>query len=199
MIGGGFISEGGYGCAYYPEITKSGKDSNNKNFLTKIQANDIYAENEINIGKRIFKKLKKNEIDKHFAPVISSSSINVHELSMSEKDKCTHIKKTDSNDFLLMRIKYISGLALDKYFIQQYNSSSVLRTYIYGFKHLLSSLKYLEECNIVHGPITVKKNIFDEIIYGKEPRAADCKFCGKLISNNKKVFYYHEVLMHYNL
>ena len=51
MIGGGFISEGGYGCAYHPEITKAGKDSNNLNFLTKLVANDNIAENEIKIGK----------------------------------------------------------------------------------------------------------------------------------------------------
>ena len=60
-------------------------------------------------------------------------------------------------------------------------------------------LRANEECNIAHGPITVKKNIFDEFTYGKDPRAADCKFCGKLMLSNKKVFYYHEVLMHYNL
>ena len=92
-------------------------------------------------------------LDKHFAPVISSSSIDIHELTMSEKHKCTHIKKADTNDFLLMKIKYIDGLSLDKYFIQQSNSASVLRTYIYSFKHMLISLKHLIYCNIVHNDI----------------------------------------------
>ena len=60
-------------------------------------------------------------------------------------------------------------------------------------------LRANDECNIAHGPITVKKDVFDVVAYGKDPRAADCKFCGNLISNNKKVFYYHEELMYYTL
>ena len=60
-------------------------------------------------------------------------------------------------------------------------------------------LRANDDCNIAHGPITVMKNVFDSISYSKDPRAADCKFCGNLILNNKKVFYYHEELMHYNL
>lgn len=162
MIGGGFVSEGGFGCAYHPEITKTGKDSNNKNFLTKVLVNDESAKNEIKIGKMIFKKLEKENIDKHFAPVITSSSINVHELSMKEKHKCTHIKKAETTDFLLLKIKYVSGLSLDKYFVQESNSSSILRTYIYSFKHLLRSLKYLEECGIVHNDIKNANMLYNE-------------------------------------
>jgi serine/threonine protein kinase len=161
MIGGGFISEGGYGCAYHPEITKAGKDSNNLIFLTKITANDTNAENEINIGKKIFKKIKKDDINRHFAPVISSSAINIHELKIAEKHKCTHIKKSDTNDFLLMKIKYVPGLSLDKYFIQESNSSSVLRTYIYSFKHLLNGLKLLEYSGIVHNDIKNANMIYN--------------------------------------
>ena len=101
MIGGGFISEGGYGCAYHPEITKTGKDSNNLNFLTKLVANDNIAENEIKIGKKIFKNISKDDINNHFAPIISSSSINVHELKMEEKDKCSHIKKSETTPTLV--------------------------------------------------------------------------------------------------
>ena len=30
MDGGGFLSQGGYGCVFYPEVTCSGKDTTNK-------------------------------------------------------------------------------------------------------------------------------------------------------------------------
>ena len=60
-------------------------------------------------------------------------------------------------------------------------------------------LRANQECNIAHGPITVKRDVFDIISYGKDRRGADCKFCGSLISNNKKVFYYHKELMQYNI
>ena len=48
--GGGFLAQGGYGCVYYPEVNCQGKDTNNKNFLSKIVQRDFSADNEINIG-----------------------------------------------------------------------------------------------------------------------------------------------------
>ena len=56
-----------------------------------------------------------------------------------------------------------------------------------------------KECNIAHGPITIKKEISESIKYTFDSRAADCKFAGKLMENNYKVFYYDHILMNYNL
>lgn len=60
-------------------------------------------------------------------------------------------------------------------------------------------LKANEGCKIAHGPITIKSNIIKNIKYEFDRRAADCKFCGKLMKENYKVFYYDTELMHYNL
>tara|TARA_R110000824_G_scaffold294113_1_gene482432 strand:- start:22784 stop:23437 length:654 start_codon:yes stop_codon:yes gene_type:complete len=60
-------------------------------------------------------------------------------------------------------------------------------------------LKANEGCKIAHGPITIKPNISKKIKYDFDRRAADCKFCGKLMKENYKVFYYDAELMHYNL
>ena len=35
MDGGGFLTQGGYGCVYHPEVTCKGKDTQNTNFLSK--------------------------------------------------------------------------------------------------------------------------------------------------------------------
>ena len=61
MEGGGFVSEGGYGCTYYPEISCSGKETTNKNFLSKIQLNDDSAKNEIKISKLLKNALSSGE------------------------------------------------------------------------------------------------------------------------------------------
>ena len=45
--GGGFLAQGGYGCVYYPEVNCQGKDTNNKNFLSKIVQRDFSADNEL--------------------------------------------------------------------------------------------------------------------------------------------------------
>ena len=60
-------------------------------------------------------------------------------------------------------------------------------------------LRANEECNIAHGPITIKKEISESIKYTFDSRAADCKFAGKLMENNYKVFYYDDILINYNL
>lgn len=191
MIGGGFISEGGYGCTFHPEITPIGKDGTDKLFLTKIQVNDDSAKNEIYIGKKIFKKIDKEQIERHFAPVISTSSININQLDIVDKDKCTHIKKAQTDDFLLMRIKYVPGLSLDKHFIEQSNSASILRVYIYSFKHLLNSLKYLNECNIVHNDIKNSNIIYN--INTNEPVLIDFGLSiqiDEVTNSNIKDFFY---------
>ena len=56
--GGAFLSEGGFGCVFYPEINCKGKDTNNKQYISKIVEKDYYSENEIKIGTIIQKKLQ---------------------------------------------------------------------------------------------------------------------------------------------
>ena len=55
------------------------------------------------------------------------------------------------------------------------------------------------ECNIAHGPITIKKEISEKVKYQYDRRAADCKFAGELMKKEYNVFYYDEILMNYNL
>ena len=50
-------------------------------------------------------------------------------------------------------------------------------------------LKANEGCKIAHGPITIKPNISKKIKYDFDRRAADCKFCGKLMKENYKVYH----------
>tara|TARA_B100001063_G_scaffold108365_1_gene101044 strand:+ start:2559 stop:3719 length:1161 start_codon:yes stop_codon:yes gene_type:complete len=162
MEGGGFVSEGGYGCTYYPEISCSGKETSNKNFLSKIQLNDDSAKNEIKISKLLKKALNPNELNEHFAPVISSCQIDLNELEIDEMDKCSHIKKAEGSDFILMKIKYIDGRLLDKFFIEESNSTFILRIFIHSFKHLLKSIQLLNKAKIVHNDLKNSNILFDE-------------------------------------
>ena len=79
MIGGDKIGEGSYGCIYHPALNKDGSESENKKFVSKIQKDNKYANNEIKIGELVSK------IDgyiNHFAPIL-----------MKEKMKITKVKK----------------------------------------------------------------------------------------------------------
>lgn len=50
------LSQGGFGCIYFPSIECNGKSSTSKKYVTKLQKQDFNADNEINIGK-IIKKI----------------------------------------------------------------------------------------------------------------------------------------------
>ena len=107
MDGGGFLAQGGYGCVFYPEVNCQGKDTNNKNFLSKIVQKDFSAENEIRIGKLLSTKLKmwvENPLQNHFAPVLSSCNVDVSKFAMDEHEKCTLFEKKQTADFVLMKI-----------------------------------------------------------------------------------------------
>ena len=45
------LSQGGYGCVYYPGISCTGETSNDKKYISKLQANEIWTRREISIGK----------------------------------------------------------------------------------------------------------------------------------------------------
>jgi glycosyltransferase involved in cell wall biosynthesis len=60
-------------------------------------------------------------------------------------------------------------------------------------------LRANQECNIAHGPITIKKYISENVKYHYDRRSADCKFAGELMKKEYNVFYYDEILMNYNL
>ena len=114
MDGGGFLAQGGYGCVFYPEVNCQGKDTNNKNFLSKIVQKDFSAENEIRIGKLLNTKLKmwvENPLQNHFAPVLSSCNVDISKFTMDEHEKCTLFDKKQSANFVLMKIRYIDNIS----------------------------------------------------------------------------------------
>ena len=72
MIGGDKIGEGAYGCVYHPALNKDGSDSEDTKYVSKIQKNNRYAENEKKIGDIVSK------IDgyiNHFAPILVKSNL----------------------------------------------------------------------------------------------------------------------------
>ena len=90
--GGKLISEGGYGCVYYPHLDCSLKESttNKDEYISKVQRYNDAAKNEINIG-NIVKTIKNYK--NFFAPIIDSSistcndcSRNVMNSTLSTED-----------------------------------------------------------------------------------------------------------------
>ena len=116
MAGGKLLSEGGYGCVFHPEVDCEGKDTQNKEFVTKIQQKDFSAENEILIG-NILKKKYENRKDKplinNFAPVISTCPIQLSKLKIKDKQNCKVFKNLQTTDLIMLKIRYIESLDFD--------------------------------------------------------------------------------------
>lgn len=162
--GGGFLAQGGYGCVYYPEVNCQGKDTNNKNFLSKIVQRDFSADNEINIGKLITTKLKmwvENPLQNHFAPVLSSCKVDISKFTMDEHEKCTLFEKEQNSDFVLMKIRYIDNKELDSFITENTNSSLIMLLFTSSYSHLLKSLTLLEKIKVCHFDIKAQNIVYD--------------------------------------
>ena len=57
MKGGKLLSEGGYGCVFFPSINCDGSSMKTKKYVSKIQKFDKSAKNEIKIGKPTLRNL----------------------------------------------------------------------------------------------------------------------------------------------
>ena len=71
FIGGKKLAEGGYGCVFHPEINCRGLETENMQYVSKIQQKDFSAENEIKIGEIIkqgVKNMPGNPLINNFAP-----------------------------------------------------------------------------------------------------------------------------------
>jgi len=164
MIGGKLLSEGGYGCVFHPEVKCDGKESNDREYVTKIQQKDFSAENEIKIGNILRDKYKdRNDqpLLNNFAPVISSCPIKMSKLKVSDKKECKVFKNIDTTNMIMLKIRYIESKDFDTYIIENKNSSVIFLTLISAYNYLLKSLALIQNANIVHFDIKGQNIVFD--------------------------------------
>lgn len=162
--GGAFLSEGGFGCVFYPEINCKGKDTNNKQYISKIVEKDYYSENEIKIGTIIQKKLQnliENPLKNHFAPVISSCDVDIKKFDIEDKDECGIFKGKTASQFALLKIRYIDNKTLDTFITKNTNSALIMQIFISSYSHLLKSITFLQKINICHFDIKSENIVFD--------------------------------------
>ena len=70
------LSQGSFGCVYYPSLNCQGKSEVSKEYLSKLQKKDFNSENEKNIGKKIIANIPNYK--KHFVPILSCHSKWIH-------------------------------------------------------------------------------------------------------------------------
>lgn len=148
MIGGDKIGEGAYGCIYHPALNKDGSDSEDTKYVSKIQKNNRYAENEKKLGDIVSK------IDgyiNHFAPILVKSNLKTTKIKKDVIKKCAVLKEGKKNDSLIiMKMEYINGDDFIEYLIKNKGSLHIIKNLISSYTHLLTSIKLLTDSKIVH-------------------------------------------------
>lgn len=159
MKGGKLLSEGGYGCVFFPSINCNGKSMKKKKYVSKIQKFDKSAKNEIKIGKKI-KEIKTYNL--FFVPILKYCKVDVGSIEDKDINKCTILKKNPTKKYVVMKIKYIEGSTFLDYIIKNKNNSQILRNIINSYNHLLLCLEKLVSRNIIHYDLKSENIMFNE-------------------------------------
>ena len=148
MIGGDKIGEGSYGCIYHPAINKDGSETDNKKYVSKIQKNNKYANNEKTMGELI---TKIDGYINHFAPVVKKELLKTTKIKKDFFKECSALKDSNKNDSLIiMKMEYINGDDFIEYLINNKGSIDIVKNLISSYTHLLTSIKLLTDAKLIH-------------------------------------------------
>ena len=156
------LSQGGYGCVYYPGINCQGHTSTNKKVVTKLQKNDSAAQNEIEIGRTLS---DITNFTSYFTPITKSCEIGLNKIDNEILKKCKVIKSPNDLNYILMELPYIRGSEFFEFITKLSSKREILFNLIETYQYLLNSLVLLIENNIVHFDLKSQN-----ILYNKDTR-----------------------------
>jgi len=183
------IGKGSYGCIVYPEINRLNKQPGSRKYISKLQLRDIYATNEIAIGK-ILQKVPKYQF--FFAPVLEHYPITMSSITDNTITECLEtnnsivkeIAKKKVPSFVSNKIQYIGKQTFQRYFLSILIQRSIRvkqSAYVYTSKvsdrrmhqyvssllnnhlYLLHTLALLNENGVLH--LDIKEN---NVVHNKE-------------------------------
>ena len=160
------ISQGGYGCVFYPGVDCTGRSIDDDAIATKVQIKNFTANNEIKIGTMV---RSQAGYDLFFLPVVSVCDINVRTSLAGEISKCKIIDK-HKNKYVAMSMKYLANRDFID-IVKHADSRMIIHTFIESYKYLLMALEKLSYINVVHFDIKLENIIFHGATY--EPRIID--------------------------
>jgi serine/threonine protein kinase len=185
------ISQGGFGCIYYPGITCSGKASRNKKLVSKLQHKDATSDNEVYVSSLV-KKIKHYSI--FFIPISSSCPIALRAIDPGLLTNCNAVDARADRTLVLLDLPYEENIGI-QHILKRTTSVSAKKDkflkILESYKYLLHALEKLLEINVVHFDLkkenilySIKKNIPLVIDFGLSIPI------GKLDKDNLKRWFY---------
>ena len=153
------LSQGGYGCVYYPGISCDGKiDKDNKKIVTKLQIDEEWTRREIEIGEKI---TNINNFLSFFSPVIESCPVNISKIDKKILGECEVIKPEKGFDYILMSIPFIDRDKFLYVLIKNFNRSLLLHL-LETNKFILTAIKLLINNKLIHFDLKAEKYYFQK-------------------------------------
>lgn len=155
MIGGKLISQGTFGCVYYPQKNCDGVDmrQQEKKYITKLVVDDKYMDHELYIGKLI-QSIPSYET--FFSPTVDADcKLNSVALKrMNVNGKCNVIKKHKERNgnvkFRLTKSLFVSNFTLQKRLASLSHHTLIMDTFIQIFSGMLANIERMQSKGIVH-------------------------------------------------
>tara|TARA_Y100000389_G_C17461454_1_gene522049 strand:+ start:2109 stop:3260 length:1152 start_codon:yes stop_codon:yes gene_type:complete len=183
------LSQGGFGCIYYPGLSCKGKSSSKKTkAVTKLQAKGFNTDNEFKIGNLV----KKIPLSKDFfLPVIKTCPIDIRKIDKGLLSECKIIKKS-TNKYILMDVAYVPNKPFTQIFREgDINKKHFLLTLTETYSYLLLAIKNLVNIYIVHFDLKAVNILYNSST--KDPQIIDFGISlpiKKINDNNIKDYIY---------
>jgi Protein kinase domain len=154
------INQGTYGCIYKPEIVCDTGEPGDIRYVSKIQKNTETIQNEISIGERV-KQITNYSF--FFSMIESTCPVSISKISQEEQQKCKLISKDNESKYISGKIRYISKMNIEDYFLELPREPELISKKLYAsFSYILKSLQKLYEKGIIHYDIKEKNIMYDE-------------------------------------
>ena len=171
QLGGGVISEGGYGCVFYPKITCSGKTTNNTKYISKLQKINFFSHNEQHISSLI-KQI--DNYDNFFSVILSHCDVSLNKITAKDMESCENTLNGISKA-VLFNLKYINNKniysiltsrnlikdGVDDDYYKEYSLKHTIFIIINTYKMILGSLSKLHEHGIIHYDLKHDNVLYD--------------------------------------
>lgn len=149
------LSQGGFGCVFYPGINCDGSLNKDPTVATKVQKRDFNSQNEADIGKIIS---EISGFDMFFLPVVDECSINIRQASNKALRKCEVIKDLE-DEYVAMDVPYVKHVSLSK-MLQTLSSKDIILTIVESYRYLLMALDKLTNAKVVHFDLKLENVLF---------------------------------------
>lgn len=154
------LAAGGFGCVFRPSLGCDGKSQDMGNRVTKIQAADAAAENELAVAERV--RTIPN-YQRFFGVAVSSCLVARSLISKGVLKQCPIL--SHEQNFLLITFDYIPNVSMQKVAMAALQRKEDIYALLHSYSLLLRSVSKLIEIGILHMDLKAENILYDAVYH----------------------------------